>query len=741
MFNWRWWAAFRDLALAQVIVIIAAMNRCAAALRNRNAAVMRRRARVAAAVLCGGVLASGFVNAIEQASFEVDRIDGAGWSAQRISIQLSLPERTSATARIERLTLASQQQELRNVRVDCGALDISAAAIVCSRAQLSVDASPLGKQSLTGRIAYARADGALDLRLDGLRVGGGKAGLTAALQDAQWKLAATLDRVAIEPVMKLAAQWQLPVAQFTASGTASGSIEASGRADALQRAALDITVKDLVASNPEGTLASDKLSFRLAAQLAPAGHDRSFQARFESALGQAYAEPIFLDFGAHPLQAEARGAWRSDGVFRIDEFHLDHQAVSRAQGSAVVDPAAAQPVRALQLDLETLQFPGAYETYLQPLLLDTNFKSLRTRGEIHGRLAIADGAPRSAELHLETVGVDDDARNLVLRSVNGDVFWRAADDRHSQDDGDDDLTPARESTLSWDSGVLLNLDLGAARLRFTTQGRQVRLLQPTRLPVLDGAIGLDSFRVRNAGLPSVAFMIDATIEPISVRQLCQAFGWPEFGGRIGGSISKLRLRDNVITLGTALEASVFDGRVSISDLRLEQPFSQWPRFQSSIALDNLDLDLVTSAFSFGSITGRLSGSINGLKLFNWQPVAFDARLFTPPGDRSRHRISQRAVQNIGNIGGGGAGVTAALSSGVMRFFNDFNYDRLGISCRLENDVCVLDGIAPAPNGGYYLVKGKGLPRIDVIGGAHRVDWPRLVQQLIAVTQSNGPVVQ
>ena len=48
---------------------------------------------------------------------------------------------------------------------------------------------------------------------------------------------------------------------------------------------------------------------------------------------------------------------------------------------------------------------------------------------------------------------------------------------------------------------------------------------------------------------------------------------------------------------------------------------------------------------------------------------------------------------------------------------------------------------PAPNGGYYLVKGKGVPRIDVIGNSRRVDWPRLVQQLIAVTESEGPVVQ
>jgi hypothetical protein len=259
--------------------------------------------------------------------------------------------------------------------------------------------------------------------------------------------------------------------------------------------------------------------------------------------------------------------------------------------------------------------------------------------------------------------------------------------------------------------------------------------------LLDGAVELETFRVRNAGLPSVAFLVDATLQPVSVQQLCKAFGWPEFGGRVGGVISKLRMREGIITLGTTLRAQVFDGEVTISDLRLEQPFGQWPRFYSSIALNNLDLEPMTSAFSFGRITGRLSGAINGLQLFNWTPIAFDARLYTPPDDRSRHRISQRAVENIGSIGGGGAGVTAALSGGVLRFFDDFNYDRLGISCRLHNEVCVMDGVAPAPNGNYYLVKGRGLPRIDVIGSSRRVDWPRLVQQLLAATQSEGPIVQ
>ena len=85
------------------------------------------------------------------------------------------------------------------------------------------------------------------------------------------------------------------------------------------------------------------------------------------------------------------------------------------------------------------------------------------------------------------------------------------------------------------------------------------------------------------------------------------------------------MREGVITLGATLQAQVFDGSVMISDLRLEQPFGQWPNFHATIALEDLDLELVTRAFSFGRITGRLSGSVNALQLFNWSPVAFDAQ--------------------------------------------------------------------------------------------------------------------
>jgi hypothetical protein len=97
------------------------------------------------------------------------------------------------------------------------------------------------------------------------------------------------------------------------------------------------------------------------------------------------------------------------------------------------------------------------------------------------------------------------------------------------------------------------------------------------------------------------------------------------------------------------------------------------------------------------------------------------------------------VQNLSNIGGGGGGVAAALQSGALRFFQDFGYDRLGLSCRLRNDVCQMSGVGPAASG-YYIVKGSGLPRINIIGNEQRVDWPRLVSQITTAMSNTDSIV-
>ena len=259
------------------------------------------------------------------------------------------------------------------------------------------------------------------------------------------------------------------------------------------------------------------------------------------------------------------------------------------------------------------------------------------------------------------------------------------------------------------------------------------------IPVLDGVLGIDDFQLEFSADRALRWQVNGLLRPVSLSQLSLALGWPELSGKLSGVIPDVRYDNGNLEVGGILRMRVFDGEVTLRNLTLEQPFGLVPRLQVDARADNIDLETLTRTFSFGRIEGRLDGRVDGLDMESWRPVAFDAEFATPENDSSRHRISQKAVDNISSIGG--AGVGGALSRSFMRFFEDFPYQRLGIRCRLENGICDMGGVAPAAEG-YYLVKGRLIPpRLDVIGYADRVNWDTLMAQIMAVTGQQDMIVE
>ncbi|MEP6908419.1 MAG: hypothetical protein ABI858_10635, partial [Pseudoxanthomonas sp.] len=117
-------------------------------------------------------------------------------------------------------------------------------------------------------------------------------------------------------------------------------------------------------------------------------------------------------------------------------------------------------------------------------------------------------------------------------------------------------------------------------------------------------------------------------------------------------------------------------------------------------------------------------------------------LHTDPSWKGKRRISQRAVQDLSNVGGaGGGGLGNSLQAQALKLFDDFGYRQIGISCRLAEQVCDMDGLGSAGNG-FIIVQGSGLPRLTVVGFNRRVDWPTLVERLVAVTQGDSkPIIE
>ena len=163
--------------------------------------------------------------------------------------------------------------------------------------------------------------------------------------------------------------------------------------------------------------------------------------------------------------------------------------------------------------------------------------------------------------------------------------------------------------------------------------------------------------------------------------------------------------------------------------------------RADIHFENFDLDKLTSAFSFGGMSGRLDGKVEALRLVDWSPVAFDAELRSDQGGR----MSYKAVNDVTALGGGG-GLGANLQTMALKMFDTFGYRRLGIRCTLAAEICTMGGIEDGAAAGsaadsYTIVEGSGIPRIEIIGHRRRVAWPTLVDRLIEATKGQGPIVK
>ncbi len=473
-------------------------------------------------------------------------------------------------------------------------------------------------------------------------------------------------------------------------------------------------------SDASGRYATDKLQARIRFKITQQENGLLASVQAQAPSGQAYVEPVFVDFELAPAQLRADLQYQpSSGQLTVTHFDFEQTGVLQASGK--LQGRSISSVDA-SIQIQEMRLGAAFDTFAQPFMIGTQLEHLKLSGQASASFEIQQGLPTAVDIKLLPTRISSKPADAEVEGLRGKLHWRAN-------------TPADASSMQWDASRIAKLKMAGADAQFQVWSRNLKLLAPLRIPVAGGAISVRRFSAGNIAQDGMSASLDAQIEPIDLAQLCRALGWPEFSGSLSGSLPGLSLQDRELKLDGVLTANAFDGHASVDRLRVLDPFGRVPRISSNIHLRDLDLAALTGAFSFGRIEGRLDADIEDLRLLKWRPVAFRARIMTPPEDRSRHRISQRAIDNISSIGGGPTGI---LSRGFLRFFDDFAYDRIGWSCVLNNGVCRMGGIEPTADGGYVLVKGKLLPRIDVVGYSRNVDWNTFVSQLSSIREGGPP---
>jgi hypothetical protein len=655
-----------------------------------------------------------------------DRIEGDTWSASGVvaTVVVDQQHRPGLEVRAAQAVLPGGMGPARRLHLYCPRLLTGPGQWRCQQATLHAQFPVLGEQTLTVDFDYQPRKARLELTVTGLKVAAGSAALSATSTGERWEAGLSLELLNLAPLRTLSSPWAAWPAG-TWDGSLSARLQASGAGTEPEAINANFKLHRLDYSSADGLTATaalvgaGQLQWTRDSAIHTENAPPTLAFDFSATSGQLYLDPVFLDTAQTPFELRAAGQLTStvDGwqlVGTKGEFTQPGLLTATANGT--VDFGSGPLLRDVAVELDVKNTAKAWPLYAGPFLASTDFKDLTATGDLRGQVLVQAGSPARVNLALQDLTFADPAGTLEVRSMSGALNWSA--------EGTAETTA---TALSFAGGRFYGLPFGAAQLHLQTQGRDARLLKPFTLPILDGGLQVDTFRVRHAGEPGMWLRLDAVVLPIDMAALSKAFGWPVFGGKLAGRIPKAALDDGVLTLGGNLEAEVFGGQVTLQNLRLQDALGRFPQFQADIALRNLDLALVTGTFEFGYISGRLGGEVNGLQLFDWRPVAFDARLATPPDYRGDRRITPRAVQNLSSLGGG-SGVTSALSGSFLRVFKDFKYRQLGIACRLEQDVCQMGGLEPAP-GGYYLIEGAGLPRINLIGSQGRVAWSKLLRQL------------
>lgn len=441
--------------------------------------------------------------------------------------------------------------------------------------------------------------------------------------------------------------------------------------------------------------------------------------------GEFLAGNTYVALPATPVGLEIEARQSAGAGWSLPRLAWRDGDVLAAEGTAALSEAGdldALDVRVRSDDMTPLR-----TRYLSGWMGLVGLGNVDLHGAMGLEARVASGRLSNVDAHLQGVDLRDPDGRFVFDGLRGHLRYSAG-------------APVT-SALQWDGGQLYGLAFGAARLPFASAAGALRVDGAVDMPMLGGRLGLRDVIIRppldGAGA-DIRFGMH--LAGIDFGKVSQALGLPPFQGRLDGDLPHVHYANDRIDFDGGLSLGLFDGRVAFSSLALERPFGTAPSLSADVAMDDLDLLRLTEVLGFGSITGRLDGRITGLRLVDWTPVMFDAR-FVTDGDGKRgvpQRISQRAVQDISSVGD--ASFVTSLQGKLIGLFSDFGYRRIGIGCRLENQICTMSGLRSAGNA-FTIVEGKGIPRLDVVGFNRAVDWPTLVERLTAAGRGDtAPVV-
>jgi hypothetical protein len=409
-------------------------------------------------------------------------------------------------------------------------------------------------------------------------------------------------------------------------------------------------------------------------------------------------------FGRLTVKGKARHA---GGMWR----HQGHLLLSDARLGPIFKTFLRDPLAAKHRDLAGLTMEGTAE-------VDLSFTGSGQAVDLAGRLKVHSGdvsrgeeSPLLSDLNIDLpIAYSLGAANPGLPKPSDAKQW---------------------GRLSLRKLRLADQELGPLEMPAVLVPNHLYLGGSIDLSLFGAKLSLGRIQVDDPLSPGFAIRMAAQLDALDLARV--AGENPMLKGSLGGHLDPVAIGLKRMTADGELTGDLFGGRLDVSHVTVGRPFSTGREIGADVNVSLIDLEQLSEALGIGRITGRLSGSIKGLRVAYGQPVAFHLRMESVPTKGVTQTVSLKAVNSISLISTGSAlsGMGASL---MTTFFKKFPYEKIGFESGLKNDVFTIRGIIQE-DGVEYLVKRSLLGGINVINRNpdNRIGFSDMVERAKRVT--------
>ena len=424
-------------------------------------------------------------------------------------------------------------------------------------------------------------------------------------------------------------------------------------------------------------------------------------------------------------------------VVRLRRANLTLASVGHVAVKGEIERASQTRMMRLEINSDDLQAAGAFELFIRETLNRTY--PILDRLVIGGRIGVSVKATGAldepifeGEIRLRNGAIRAKANNWQLGGIELYLPLRV---RYPAAPSDRPPANMPAGLLTIDSARFGTETIPTISATLSLWNNSLQFHQPIRLPIYGGSLRISGVSWNDLiGAPhAVSLSLDA--DNLQLLKLTEALGWYRFGGTLTGSIPKIEWSGESLRSQGQIQVDVFGGRVQISQLEMENPFSFVPSIKLDARFQDIQLEQLSKTFAFGRISGILEGTVSDLVVANKQPSQFRADIHSVEKRGFSQRISVEALNKITVLSSGND--AGALYGGIAGFFDTFGYSKLGFRATLKNDKLTLRGVESRDSQEYLVVGTFIPPSVNVISHTQEIAFSELVRRLERIQQSEA----